>query len=143
MGKARILFRLAVAIRRCSQEIELSPVFFRIGVDSPLLNQIIDDGSGPENGIVWLLLRPICIAKNGDVVLTGLHAVEGVPVLWIHLEKLFPGPNHFLFGSGTVAFAIDEGMVVGHEKSESVQVLIVDAFVESECDEFWVLRVHC
>ena len=45
-----------VATGRRSKKIELFPVRLCIVIYMPLLNQVVDDGCGPDYGIIWLLL---------------------------------------------------------------------------------------
>jgi len=120
----------------------LSPVFFCIGINSPHLYEIVNDGCRPDCRIEWLVLGPVCVAKNGDEIVHGLDAVESIPVVGEHLEELFPPLDHSLFGLKTTPLAIDESMVIGHEQREPAQILIVDAIVKPKCDNPWVFCVH-
>ena len=74
------------------------------------------------------------VAKNGHAIVPGLNAIERIPVLWEHLEELFPAFDHSLFALSDLPLAIDERVIVSHEKSESVEILIVNALVKLERD---------
>lgn len=41
-----------------------------------------------------------------------------------------------------IPLSIDKGMVIRHEETEPLQILIIDAIVELERDEFWIFCVH-
>jgi len=42
----------------------------------------------------------------------------------------------------SIAVAINEGMIVRHKPSETVDVLAVDTVVELQRDQFWIFDIH-
>ncbi len=125
-----------------SEEVERASVGLRVRIDSPFLDEIVDDDCHPDDRIVCLLLRPVRMAEHHDKIVLGLDTNKRVLVLWKHLEEIFPAIQDHLPGSMDIPIAIDERVVVGHETGKSVQVLIVDALVELERNEFGISYIH-
>lgn len=71
-----------------------------------------------------------------------LRSGEGVLVVREHVEELLPGPHHELLGLVNLPIAINEDMVIRHEEGRTIQVPRVDALVELQSDQEWILRVH-
>ena len=76
------------------------------------------------------------------MIVPGFDTVKSVPVGRELLEKLSPALNHRLFWLMDIPVAIDEGMVLCHQRAEALKIPVVDAIIEEKYDKLGVFRVH-
>jgi len=76
------------------------------------------------------------------MVIARLDTSERVPILWKHLKELPPARHHGFLRVTSVPLAINECMVLRHQLSKTVDVLLVDTLIELQRNRLWILRVH-
>lgn len=108
----------------------------------PFSNQVILHCRHPDRRIVRLLVRPVRMAEDHDDIFFRLHPFEGVPVSSHHRKEFFPALEHDILRPADVIVAVDEGVVVRHQRGKTGEIVIVDALVELVRDELGVFCVQ-